>query len=99
MIKYPKGARWYVIANGECTELLKTKTPKGIKELFFDSPMRKSGPVRYVVVQPRGKQKWWLFGRYGYFEPRFLVNSREPTPLIMRAVLGADDALLTDLTN
>ena len=88
MILYPKGARWYVIANGEVTHLIKTQNTKGIKELFFDSPMRfaKFSP-KYVVVKPRGKNKWWLFIRHHQETPRLVATSTEPDSLIVRAVM------------
>lgn len=88
MTKYPKGARWYVIVNGECSHLIKTQNAKGIKELFFDSPARnQSFSPKYVVVKPRGKNTWWLFMRHWNETPRLVRTSTEPDSLIVQAVM------------
>ena len=88
MRHYPIGARWYAISNGVVSDMILSKNPKGIRELFFDSPMRHATGNRYVVVQPRGKQKWWLFRRKDIETPILIDSGRERDPLIMRAVLG-----------
>lgn len=88
MRKFPKGARWFTIHDGSVSQLLKTNNEKGIKELFFDSMIRHSQGRRYVVVQPRGKLKWYLFYRDWHEEPRLVDTGSDHAPLVMRAILG-----------
>jgi hypothetical protein len=88
VILYPEGARWYLVVNGEVSSMIKSQNRKGIKELFFDSPARheRFNP-KYVVVKPRGRNKWWLFIRWHNETPRLLDTSTVSDGLIMRAVM------------
>lgn len=87
MTRYPKGARWYSIALGEVSAMIKTQDNMEIRQLFFHSPVPSSVSPKYVVVKPRGRNKWWLFIRHHTESPRLLDTSVEPEGLIMRAVM------------
>ena len=56
MTKYPKGARWYVIADGKVTGMIKTQNQKGIKELFFDEHAALNWAEEYYA---RLKENGW----------------------------------------
>jgi hypothetical protein len=86
--KYPKGARWFAIYDGDLHGPIKTKQVKGIKELFHDSPMRSKRGYRFVVVQPRGCMQWWLFRRADLEEPELVDKGRHRDALIARALLS-----------
>lgn len=82
---YPKGCRWHVVANAVVSELHKTTQPKRIEQL--NTARWRQGDTHWVVVQPRGKRKWWLFEiALGAF-PVFIAAGDDPDPLIMRAIL------------
>jgi hypothetical protein len=88
--KFPKGARWFSIADGDVRGPIKSTHPKSLRELFYDNPHRNStASHRYVVVQARGRMMWSLFKRANG-EPVFVDRNKQKDPLIMRAALGVD---------
>jgi hypothetical protein len=88
MSKYPKGCRWVPIYDGEVGTPLKTTHPKGIRELFHDSPMRGKRGYRFVAVQPRGHMQWYLFKRVDLAEPELIAKGKHRDALVMRAALS-----------
>lgn len=85
MKTYRKGCRWYRIENGSVSEKLKVTTRTYITALGSSVP-----PCR-IVVQPRGKRKWWLY-ELTLGNATFIATGYEPEPLIMRALLMGEKA-------
>lgn len=84
---YPKGCRYYVVANGQVYPLKITRQRAIIEGIMptFTYDDRSAA----VVVQPRGKKKWWLFEPGEYFNSiKFITTAPDPDPLIMRALLS-----------
>lgn len=82
---YPKGCRWYVVANAVVSELHKTTQPKRIEQL--NTAGWRQDDTHWVVVLPRGKRKWWLFEIPFGERASFIAAADDPDPLIMRAIL------------
>lgn len=83
---YPKGCRYYVVADGSVSPVNKRVSRCNIDDL---GPGGGQGRDRVcVVVQPRGKKKWWLFRRHWNESARFITTGSDPDPLVMRALLG-----------
>jgi hypothetical protein len=80
---YPKGCRYFGVVNGEVSSMVKITQRTTIECL---------GPIDdlvHIIVQPRGKKKWWLFRVCWEEFPRFVACAEEPDSLIMRAILDA----------
>jgi hypothetical protein len=83
---YPNGCRWYRVNSGVVAGCFKAKERRLVDNLMCaQSPQE----TVFVVVQPRGKMKWWLFRREPLGWAHFVASSIEPDSLIMRAVLDA----------
>lgn len=75
---YPKGCRWYWIADSKVAGPFKMVTRTTIDSWRWDSEDT-------YIIQPRGKKKWWFFK-----SKRFVAASLEPDTLIARALLEVD---------
>lgn len=84
---YPKGCRYHVVFGGKVYPLAKTDYWQRISNIMPTNAHHSDGAC--VVVQPRGKKKWWLFASGEHFnEINFVATAHEPDSLIMRALLG-----------
>lgn len=81
MRRYPKGARWYTIVGNDVSGRLKTTSPCDIYGLMFYG-------VTTVIVQPRGRQKWYRFDLSRGGSARLTETGDDPDPMIMKALLG-----------
>ena len=89
MWRYPKGCRWHTIVDGVVSEMQKKHQPTNVEWLADPSRWRWVD-TQMIVVQPRGKCKWWLFEVSMHGPARFIAAGKEPDALNMRAVLGLD---------
>jgi hypothetical protein len=79
---YPKGCRYFMIAEGAVSTMGYSE-----QRLLIEHMVPRDG---WVVVQPRGRMKWWLFrddNDSWMRGPAFVAVAREPDSLIMRALL------------
>lgn len=77
MRSYPKGCRYIVVENGTISETRKRTDPTHIAHLTLWHLGRS------VIVQPRGKLKWfWFMGN------KMMGHGYDPDVLAMRALLS-----------
>jgi hypothetical protein len=77
MRKYPKGCRYIIVENGTIGPTLKTTKPCHI------STLTNWRWERSVIVQPRGKLKWfWFVGN------KMMGHGYDPDALAMKALLS-----------
>ncbi len=82
---YPKGCRNILVQGGTVYPQEKIARPTTIQALFVDRVQ-----TAWVVVKPRGRNRWWLFVRHWAESPRLVAFSNEPDTLVMRALLSGD---------
>lgn len=74
---YPKGCRYILVRNGSIDPQRKRTQRTTVMDLT------RWQDDAFVVVQPRGKMKWWL-----YHSNKFVACGHDPDTLVMQALLS-----------